>query len=197
MSDNASGITNNLTTTNLILQELFNIMSQFKVGDRVKIICGGFEGEAATVEGFITGSSHIKVKRDNPGAIVTLAYMESELEMIEQKPKTKTVRKYASVCVGDNGTIGNVHGFHTQENLTSIEKDYFQGEKIYHIVPTIFEDVEVPVETETRWKFMCKDEHSNYYTTDGKYPSLERAKSCTCGEAIQKIDDSAEEFEIE
>ena len=155
-------------------------MSQFKIGDRVKIICGGFEGETATVEGFITGSSHIKVKRDNPGAIRTLAYMESELEMIEQKPKTKTVRKYASVIFDGDSNLKVTHSFHTEESLKKVETDYFNGEKIYYIVPTIFEDVEVPVETETRWTFICKNPHTgDYYPTSRKYNSIEQAKSHT------------------
>ena len=117
--------------------------------------------------------------------------------MIKLSPKTKTVRKYASVYMEDDGSIYNTSGFYTEEHLKQCDNLYFNGKKIYHIIPTIFQDVEVPVETEIRWTFMCKDEHSNYYTTDGKYPNLERAKSCTYGEAFQKIDESAEEFEIE
>jgi ribosomal protein L24 len=198
LRDKASVITNNLSTTNLILQELFNIMSQFKVGDRVMIIKGSFKGEKAEIVENSTGLYNLKVKlENNPNNYEDMAYHEEELEIIEQKPKTKTVRKYA--CVWHTGfeskpfTVGSK--FYSEDELKKFEKLHYNGEKTYHIIPTIFEDVEVPVETETRWTFMCKG--YNYYKTVGKYASLEKAKEVSNNEAFQKIDDSAEEFEIE
>jgi hypothetical protein len=230
-------------------------MSQFKVGDRVKILKGGFTDQTGVV-GSLTGDYvyPVRVKLDNPDASVrSLTYMESELEMIEtntqfkvgdkvkigntfpragqtgtigklfesgavvkfyeneeglyygfcvlepveQKPKTKTVRKYASVFVEDDGSICNVNGLYTEEHLKQCDDLYFNGKKTYHIIPTIFEDVEIPVETETRWTFICKNYKGEYYPTTHKYNSLEQAKTHTLNEAIAKIDDSAEEFEIE
>ena len=173
-------------------------MSQFKVGDRVKIVNGGFKGEMAEIVENSTWSHNLKVKlENNPNNYEDMAYHEEELKMIEQKPKTKPVRKYASVIFDGDGNIKVTHGFHTEESLKKVETDYFNGEKTYHIIPTIFEDVEVPVETETRWTFICKNYKGEYYPTSHKYNSLEQAKSRTLNEAIAKIDDSAEEFEIE
>jgi hypothetical protein len=173
-------------------------MSKFKAGDRVKIITGAFIGEEAIVV-YNTGGVHcfnVKLK-NNPDNIPERAYSEYELELIpEQKPKTKTVRKYASIIFDKDGNIKETSGFYTEEQLKKVETDYFNGEKIYHIIPTIFEDVEVPIETETRWTFICKGSR-NYYPSHTKYASLEQAKRHSLGEAIAKIDDSAEEFEIE
>jgi hypothetical protein len=231
-------------------------MSQFKVGDRVKIVAGNFANETGTVDRRLeAGRFTVGVRLDNPSRCTqVLSYMESELEMIEtntqfkvgdkvkigntfpragqtgtidklveggavvkfyeneqglfygfcvlepveQKPKTKTVRKYASVFVEDDGSICNVIGLYTEERLKQCDDLYFNGKKTYHIIPTIFEDVEVPVETETRWTFICKNPRTgDYYPTTRKYTSLEQAKDRTLNEAITKIDDSAEEFEIE
>ena len=135
---------------------------------------------------------------DNPDNVPELAYTESELEMIEQKPKTKTVRKHACVWKDSDGITRTSQGFFTEDGLTKLEQQYYHGKKYYHIVPTLFEDVEVPIETETRWTFICKNPCTGvYYTTRQKYNSIEQAKSRTLSEAIAKIDDSAEEFEIE
>ena len=170
-------------------------MSQFKIGDRVKIVTGAFSGKIATVVKINCGLYCFNVElEDNP----EWAYSEHELEMIDQKPKTKTVRKYASVIFDNDGNIKPTIGFYTEEFLKKAEKDYFDSEKIYHIVTTIFQDVEVPIETETRWAFICKNPCTgNYYPTSQKYNSIEQAKSRTLNQAIAKIDDSAEEFEIE
>ena len=117
--------------------------------------------------------------------------------MIKLSPKTKTVRKYASVYMEDDGSIYNTSGFYTEEHLKQCDNLYFNGKKIYHIIPTIFQDVEVPIETEIRWTFICKNYKGDYYPTSYKYNSLEQAKTQTLNEAIAKIDESAEEFETE
>jgi hypothetical protein len=173
-------------------------MSKFKAGDRVKIITGAFIGEEAIVVYNTGGVYCFNVKlKNNPDNIPELAYSKYELELIpEQKPKTKTVREYASVILNKDGDIKETSGFFTEEQLKKVETDYFNGEKIYHIIPTIFEDVEVPIKTETRWTFICKGSYT-YYPSYTKYASLEQAKIATGNDTVQKIDDSAEEFEIE
>ena len=164
-------------------------MSQFKVGDKVKI--GNTfprAGQTGTIGKLLEGGAVVKFYENEEG----LYYGFCVLEPVEQKPKTKMVRKYAVVMEFRSG-----YAYTLTDKFTEAKIQDFNDKYNYHIVPTLFEDVEVPVETETRWTFMCKDEHSNYYTTYNKYPNLERAKSCTYGEAFQKIDESAEEFEIE
>jgi hypothetical protein len=168
-------------------------MSTFKVGDRVKIIKGSFKGEKVVIVEDSTGLYNLKVKlENNPNNYEDMAYHEEELEMIEQKPKTKTVRKYAVVMEFRDGHTSTLANKYTEVEILDFNEQYN-----YHIVPTLFEDVEVPVETETRWTFICKKYKGEYYPTSHKYNSIEQAKSHTLNEAIAKIDDSAEEFEIE
>jgi ribosomal protein L24 len=170
-------------------------MSKFKVGDSVKVIMNTFKGDSGTVVS-ISPENTFPVEVDT-GGIVNRVFRESELELIpEQKPKTRTVRKYASIIFDKDGTIKETSGFYTEEHLKKVETDYYKGKKIYHIIPTIFEDVEVPVKTETRWTFICKNYRGDYYPTASKYNSLDQAKSHSLGEAIAKIYDSVEEFEI-
>jgi hypothetical protein len=164
-------------------------MSKFKVGDKVKI--GNTfprAGQTGTINKLVEGGAVVKFHENEQG----LYYGFCVLELVEQKPKTKTVRKYAVVMEFGNGSISTLVDKYTKVEILDFNEEYN-----YHIVPTLFEDVEVPVETETRWTFICKNYKGDFYPTASKYNSLDQAKSHSLGEAIQKIDDSAEEFEIE
>jgi hypothetical protein len=163
-------------------------MSKFKVGDKVKI--GNTfprAGQTGTINKLLEGGAVVKFYENEEG----LYYGFCVLEPVEQKPKTKTVRKYAVVMEFGNGSVSTLADKYTEVEILDFNEQYN-----YHIVPTLFEDVEVPVETETRWTFICKASRE-YYPTHTKYASLEQAKIATGNDAVQKIDDSAEEFEIE
>jgi hypothetical protein len=167
-------------------------MSNFKIGDRVKIIKGcnvGREGVVVRLHGCFVA---VDVYKDTH-ITYNLAYEFNELELIKmQEKKTKTVKKYAVVW---EDSVQASHGFFTKEQLSALEKQYGYEEGFYHIVPTLFIEEEVPVKTETVYNFICYN-GVRYYATQGKYKDLETAK-LNCAEAIQQIDSSAEEVEIE
>lgn len=162
-------------------------MTELKIGVRVNIIVGSFKNVFGTiVESKLTENSY-KVKTDT--GHVPMWYLERELV------KTKTVKKY--VVVADNGY--NVASI-IRDKLTEtevLELNQMNNGYTYHIVPTLFTEEKVHVKTETRYTFICKDSQGDYYATDSKYKNLDSAKSRTMKEAIQQIDSSAEEFEIE
>lgn len=172
-------------------------MSKFKLGDRVKVIAGFIyrSGQEAVVEAVISDTSEVLLRFE--GVSDGLYYYEQELELIKmQEKKTKTVKKYAFVWKAD-GNIHTSQGFCTKEDLIRLGEQVHNDTNFYHIVPTLFiEEEEVPVQTETVYNFICYN-GVRYYATQGKYKDLETAKIHTYNEAIQQIDSSAEEVEIE
>ena len=93
-------------------------------------------GKEATVVHITYGLYGLNIElEDNPDNIPELAYSESELEMIEQKPKTKIVRKYACVChsgfESKPFTVGSK--FYSENELKKFEKDVQDATKSFEM----------------------------------------------------------------
>ena len=171
-------------------------MSNFKIGDRIKILNGCNVGREGVVVNLHEYFVEVSIYKDNL-IVPNLAYGVNELELIKmQEKKTKTVKKYAVVGVNGKDTVVVKSKF-TQQEFEELGSSPFATGWKYHIVPTLFIEEKVPVETETRYTFICEGGKDNYYPTDCKYKDLETAKLHTMNQAIQQIDSSAEEFEIE
>lgn len=170
-------------------------MSTFKAGDRVKIIAGCYTGREGVVVNLHDNFVAVNVYKDTHIAY-NLAYEFNELELIKmQEKKTKTVKKYAVM----EDCLRGVRRYYSVDEVLSMNEAAISVNAAlsYHIVPTLFIEEEVPVKTETRYTFICVRECGGYYPTERKHKDLTVAKRFTCDEAIQRIDSSAEEFEIE
>lgn len=176
-------------------------MSKFKIGDRVKILVGYYTDFTGTIKSAI-GGAVVVVYIDK--AEDTFLYSSDNLELITMpkfvEVKTKTVKKYAVVEIDrPGGDCVVLEKFMTEDEFSDLqqEPEYYYGPAEIHIVPTLFTEEEVPVKTETKYTFICKGGDYAYYGTSDKYKDLAEAKAATMNQAIQQIDSSAEEFEIE
>jgi hypothetical protein len=170
-------------------------MYTLKVGDRVKILNGcnvGREGVVVNLHEYFVA---VDVYKDTH-ITYNLAYEFNELELIKmQEKKTRTVKKYAVM----EDCLRGVRRYYSEDEVLSMNEAAISMNAgiSYHIVPTLFVEEEVPVETETRYTFICANGGGEYYPTNRKYKDLSSAKASTANEAIQRLDSSAEEFEIE
>ena len=173
-----------------------NNQTNFKVGDRVKILNGCNVGREGVVVNLHDNFVTVDVYKDTH-ITYNLAYEFNELGIIKmQEKKTKTIKKYAVVEVSNNRTT-LIKNYYTEDQVVETnEEEVSYGSSVsYHIVPTLFIEEEVPVKTETVYNFICYN-GVRYYATQGKYKDIEAAK-LSCASAIQRIDSSAEEVEIE